>query len=110
MNLFLGRQGRPSCLAADGDRFEVITRFASRYALQWRPKFTPTGAMWFFGSRRLDHQGDLAPGRGSPRCASLNMRNVAVSGDGRWSRMAANYLPHSLALFDADLNLVTNPL
>ena len=36
--------------------------------------------------------------------AGLNMRNVAVSGDGRWI-MAANYLPHSLALFDADLNL-----
>jgi hypothetical protein len=30
---------------------------------------------------------------------------VAVSGDGRWV-MAANYLPHTLALFDADLNLV----
>ncbi|HQQ71841.1 MAG TPA: cytochrome D1 domain-containing protein, partial [Alicycliphilus sp.] len=38
-------------------------------------------------------------------CAGLNMRNVAVSGDGCWV-MAANYLPHSLALFDADLNLV----
>jgi hypothetical protein len=29
---------------------------------------------------------------------------VAVSGDGRWV-MAANYLPHTLALFDADLKL-----
>jgi hypothetical protein len=37
--------------------------------------------------------------------AGLNMRNVAVSGDGRWV-MAANYLPHTLALFDADLLLV----
>ena len=37
--------------------------------------------------------------------AGLNMRNVAVSGDGRWV-MCANYLPHTLALFDADLNLV----
>ncbi len=33
------------------------------------------------------------------------MRNVAVSGDGAWV-MAANYLPHTLALFDRDLNLV----
>ena len=32
------------------------------------------------------------------------MRNVAVSGDGRWSS-ATDYL-HSLALFDADRNLV----
>ena len=37
--------------------------------------------------------------------AGLNMRNVAVSGDGRWV-MAANYLPHTLALFDADLKLL----
>jgi hypothetical protein len=36
--------------------------------------------------------------------AGLNMRNVAVSGDGQWV-MAANYLPHSVVLFDADLNL-----
>ena len=33
------------------------------------------------------------------------MRNVAVSGDGRWV-MAANYLPRNAVLFDADLNLV----
>jgi DNA-binding beta-propeller fold protein YncE len=37
--------------------------------------------------------------------AGLNMRNVAVSSDGRFV-LAANYLPHTLALFDADLNLV----
>ena len=39
--------------------------------------------------------------------AGLNMRNVAVSGDGRWV-MAANYLPRNAVLFDADLNLVRN--
>ncbi|MCP2936491.1 hypothetical protein NK983_27800, partial [Salmonella enterica subsp. enterica serovar Typhimurium] len=36
--------------------------------------------------------------------AGLNMRNIAVSGDGRYV-MAANYLPHTLVLFDADLQL-----
>ena len=40
--------------------------------------------------------------------AGLNMRNVAVSGDGRWV-MAANYLPRNAVLFDADLNLVRKP-
>jgi DNA-binding beta-propeller fold protein YncE len=37
--------------------------------------------------------------------AGLNTRNVAVSADGRWV-LAANYFPHTLALFDAELNLV----
>ena len=37
--------------------------------------------------------------------AGINTRNVAVSGDGRYV-MAANYLPHSLVLLDADLNLI----
>ena len=32
--------------------------------------------------------------------AGLNMRNVAVSSDGKWV-MAANYLPHTLVLLDA---------
>ncbi|TDO15242.1 cytochrome d1-like heme-containing protein [Halomonas ventosae] len=32
--------------------------------------------------------------------AGINMRNIAVSADGRYV-MAANYLPHSLVLFDA---------
>ena len=35
----------------DGDRFEVIHRFASRYALHGGPKFTPDGRFVFFGSR-----------------------------------------------------------
>ena len=37
--------------------------------------------------------------------AGINTRNAAVSSDGRYV-IAANYLPHSLAVFDADLNLV----
>lgn len=37
--------------------------------------------------------------------ASINTRNIAVSGDGRWV-MAANYLPHTLVLLKAaDLSL-----
>ena len=108
MNLFLVVEGGDHHVSLlDGDRFEVITRFASRYALHGGPKFTPDGRYVFFGSRdgwitkydlwRLAVVAEVRAG--------LNMRNVAVSGDGRWV-MAANYLPHSLALFDADLNLV----
>ncbi len=108
MNLFIVVEGGDHHVSLlDGDRFEVITRFASRYALHGGPKFTPDGRYVFFGSRdgwitkydlwRLAVVAEVRAG--------LNMRNVAVSGDGRWV-MAANYLPHTLALFDADLNLV----
>jgi len=90
----------------DGDRFEVIHRFASRFALHGGPKFTPDGRFVYFGSRDgwitkydLWNLTVVAEVR-----AGLNMRNIAVSGDGRYV-MAANYLPHTLVLFDADLQL-----
>ena len=107
MNLFLVVEGGDHHVSLlDGDKFEVITRFASRYALHGGPKFTPDGRYVFFGSRdgwitkydlwRLRVVAEVRAG--------FNMRNVAVSGDGKWV-MAANYFPHTLALFDADLNL-----
>jgi mono/diheme cytochrome c family protein/WD40 repeat protein len=108
MNLFVVVEGGDHHVSlVDGDRFERIHRFASRYALHGGPKFTPDGRFVYFGSRDgwitkydLWNLTVVAEVR-----AGLNMRNVAVSGDGRWV-MAANYLPHTLALFDADLNLV----
>jgi len=108
MNLFVVVEGGDHHVSlVDGDKFEVIHRFASRFALHGGPKFTPDGRFVFFGSRDgwitkfdLWNLTVVAEVR-----AGLNMRNVAVSGDGQWV-MAANYLPHTLALFDADLNLV----
>ena len=108
MNLFVVVEGGDHHVSlVDGDRFEVIHRFASRFALHGGPKFSPEGRYVFFGSRDgwitkydLWNLSIVAEVR-----AGLNMRNVAVSGDGRWV-MAANTLPHTLALFDADLHLV----
>ena len=108
MNIFLVVEGGDHHVSVlDGDRFEVIHRFASRYALHGGPKFTPDGRFVFFGSRDgwitkydLWNLTVVAEVR-----AGLNMRNVAVSGDGRWV-MAANYLPRTAVLFDADLQLV----
>ncbi|WP_422843123.1 cytochrome D1 domain-containing protein [Acidovorax sp. M2(2025)] len=108
MNLFVVVEGGDHHVSLlDGDRLEVITRFASRFALHGGPKFSPDGRYVYFGSRdgwitkydlyRLRVVAEVRAG--------LNMRNVAVSGDGRWV-MAANYLPHTLALFDSDLQLV----
>ncbi len=108
MNLFVVVEGGDHHVSlVDGDKFERIHRFPSRYALHGGPKFTPDGRFVFFGSRDgwitkydLWNLTVVAEVR-----AGLNMRNVAVSGDGRWV-MAANYFPHTLALFDADLKLV----
>jgi mono/diheme cytochrome c family protein/DNA-binding beta-propeller fold protein YncE len=108
MNLFVVVEGGDHHVSLiDGDRFEVMHRFASRYALHGGPKFTPDGRYVFFGSRDgwitkydLWNLTVVAEVR-----AGLNMRNVAVSGDGRWV-MAANYLPRTVVLFDADLNMV----
>jgi mono/diheme cytochrome c family protein/DNA-binding beta-propeller fold protein YncE len=108
MNLFVVVEGGDHHISlVDGDRFEVIHRFPSRFALHGGPKFSPDGRFVYFGSRDgwitkydLWNLTVVAEVR-----AGINMRNVAVSGDGRWV-MAANYLPHTLALFDSDLNLV----
>ncbi|MGV3492770.1 MAG: cytochrome D1 domain-containing protein [Ramlibacter sp.] len=108
MNLFVVVEGGDHHVSlVDGDKLEVLHRFASRFALHGGPKFSPEGRYVYFGSRDgwitkydLWNLGVVAEVR-----AGLNMRNVAVSSDGRWV-LAANYLPHTLALFDADLNLV----
>lgn len=108
MNLFLVVEaGDHHVSVLDGDRLEPIHRFASRYALHGGPKFTPDGRYVFFASRDgwiskfdLWNLKTVAEVR-----AGINTRNAAVSGDGRWV-MVANYLPHTLVLLDAELNLV----
>lgn len=107
MKLFLVVEGGDHHVSLlDGDTFEVVNRFPSRCALQGEPQFTPDGRHVFLGSRdgwitkydlwRLRVVAEVRAG--------LNLRKVALSGDGRWV-MAANDLPRSLVLFDADLNL-----
>ncbi len=91
----------------DGDRLEPIARFASRYALHGGPKFTPDGRYVFFASRDgwiskydLWNLKTVAEVR-----AGINTRNAAVSSDGKFVAVA-NYFPHTLALFDQDLELL----
>ena len=108
MNLFVVVEaGDHHVSLVDGDRFERLHRFASRYALHGGPKFSADGRFVYFASRDgwitkydLWNLTVVAEVR-----AGLNTRNVAVSSDGQWV-MAANYLPHTLALFDAELRLV----
>ncbi len=104
MNLFVVvESGDHHVSILDGDKLEPIHRFQSRFALHGGPKFTPEGRYVFFASRDgwitkydLWNLAVVAEVR-----AGLSMRNVAVSADGQWI-MAANYLPHTLALFDAE--------
>lgn len=92
----------------DGDRFEVIHRFPSRFALHGGPKFSPDGRFVYFASRdgwiskfdlyRLEVVAETRAG--------LNTRNTAVSSDGKYVTVG-NYLPNSLVLLDAkDLSFI----
>jgi DNA-binding beta-propeller fold protein YncE/cytochrome c553 len=86
----------------DGDRFEPLARFSSRYALHGGPKFSPDGRYVYFASRdgwiakydlwRLALVAEVRAG--------LNTRNAAVSSDGRYV-VVGNYLPHTLVVLDA---------
>ena len=108
MNLFLVVEtGDHHVTVLDGDKLEAIARVPTRYALHGGPKFTPDGRYVFFASRDgwvskfdLWNLKTVAEVR-----AGINTRNVAVSGDGKYVAVA-NYLPHTLVLLDADLNLL----
>jgi len=103
LNLFVVvESGDHHVTVLDGDAFEPITRFESRYALHGGPKFSPDGRFVTFGSRdgwvsKYDlHAMELVV----EVRAGINTRNIAMSGDGKWVAVA-NYLPHSVVMLDA---------
>ena len=108
LNLFVVVEGGDHHVTIlDGDRLEPIHRFASRFALHGGPKFTADGRFVFFASRDgwiskfdLWNLVMVAEVR-----AGINTRNAAVSSDGSYV-MVANYLPHTLVVLDAELELV----
>jgi DNA-binding beta-propeller fold protein YncE/cytochrome c553 len=108
MNLFLVVEtGDHHVTVLDGDKLVPLARVPTRYALHGGPKFTPDGRFVFFASRDgwiskfdLWNLKTVAEIR-----AGINTRNVAVSGDGKYVAVA-NYLPHTLVLLDADLNVL----
>ncbi len=107
LNLFVVvESGDHHVSVLDGDKLERIHRFPSRFALHGGPKFTPDGRYVYFASRDgwvtkydLWNLKVISEVR-----AGINTRNAAVSGDGKFVAVA-NYLPHSLVILDADLNL-----
>lgn len=104
LNLFVVvESGDHHVTIMNGDTFEPIYRFESRFALHGGPKFTPDGRHVFFASRDgwvtkfdLYTLEVLAEVR-----AGINTRNMAISSDGA-TLAVANYLPHSLVLLNAE--------
>ena len=100
MNLFVVVEtGDHHATILDGDRFEPIHRFPTRYALHGGPKFTPDGRHVFFMSRdgwvtKFDLYAlqVVAEVR-----AGINSRNIAISEDGLHIAVA-NYLPNTLVM------------
>ena len=86
----------------DGDSFEPIHRFPTRFALHGGPKYADGGRYVYVASRdgwiskfdvfNLTYVAEVRAG--------INTRNLAVSHDGRFV-MVANYLPHTLVVLDA---------
>ncbi|MFO1109353.1 MAG: cytochrome D1 domain-containing protein [Bradyrhizobium sp.] len=104
MNLFVVVEaGDHHATILDGDRFEPLTRFQTRFALHGGPKFSPDGRYVFFMSRDgwvskydLWTLTMLAEVR-----AGINSRNIAISRDGKHIAVA-NYLPNTLVMLSAD--------
>ena len=104
MNLFIVVElGDHSATLLDGDTFEPIDRFKTRYALHGGPKYTPDGRFVFFASRDgwiskydIYNKKVVAEVR-----AGLNTRNMAVSSDGKYA-IVGNYLPHSVVILDTE--------
>jgi cytochrome c553 len=103
LNLFIVVElGDHHATLLDGDRFEPIHRFKTRFALHGGPKYSPDGRYVYFASRDgwiskydIYNLKTVAEIR-----AGINTRNLAVSGDGR-TVLVGNYLPHTLVALDA---------
>jgi mono/diheme cytochrome c family protein len=104
MNLFVVVEtGDHHATILDGDRFEPLARFPTRFALHGGPKFSPDGRFVYFMSRDgwiskydLWSLTLIAEVR-----AGINSRNIALSKDGKHLAVA-NYLPHSLVILSSE--------
>jgi len=108
LNLFLVVEtGDHHITVLDGDRFEPIIRFQTRFALHGGPKYSSDGRNVYLASRDgwitkydLYNLKTVAEIR-----AGINARNLAISSDNRFV-MVGNYLPHTLVILNAgDLSL-----
>ncbi len=104
MNLFMVVElGDHSATLLNGDTFETITRFKTRFALHGGPKYSPDGRFVYFASRDgwiskydIYNMKTVAEIR-----AGINTRNLAVSSDGKYA-LVGNYLPHSVVILNTE--------
>lgn len=104
MNLFVVvESGDHHATILDGDRFEPLTRFPTRFALHGGPKFTPDGRFVFFMSRDgwVSKYDLWTLTMLSEVRAGINSRNIAISRDGKHIAVA-NYLPRTLVILSTN--------
>ena len=102
MNLFIVVElGDHSATLLDGDTFEPITRFKTRFALHGGPKYSPDGRFVYFASRDgwISKYDIYNMKTVSEVRAGINTRNLAVSSDGKYA-IVGNYLPHNVVILD----------
>ncbi|NMP31778.1 cytochrome C oxidase Cbb3 [Thalassotalea sp. M1531] len=104
MNLFIVVElADHSATLLNGDTFEPITRFKTRFALHGGPKYSPDGRYVYFASRDgwvtkydIYNLKVIAEVR-----AGINTRNLAISSDGKYA-IVGNYLPHNIVILDTE--------
>ncbi len=102
MNLFIVVElGDHSATLLNGDTFEPITRFKTRFALHGGPKYSPDGRFVYFASRDgwISKYDIYNMKIVSEVRAGINTRNLAVSSDGKYA-IVGNYLPHNIVILD----------
>ena len=104
LNIFLVvESGDHHVTVLDGDKFEPIYRFPSRFALHGGPKYSSKGRYVYFTSRdgwiskfdlyQLKMIAEIRVG--------INARNTAISSDDQYV-IVGNYMPNTLVILDAD--------
>ena len=104
MNLFIVVElGDHSATLLNGDTFEPITRFKTRFALHGGPKYSPDGRFVYFASRDgwISKYDIYNMKIVSEVRAGINTRNLAVSSDGKYA-IVGNYLPHNIVILDTE--------
>jgi len=102
MNLFIVVElADHSATLLNGDTFEPITRFKTRFALHGGPKYSPDGRYVYFASRDgwISKYDIYNMKIVSEVRAGINTRNLAVSSDGKYA-IVGNYLPHNIVILD----------
>ena len=102
-NLFIVVElGDHHATVLNGDTFEPIHRFKTRFAVHGGPKYTRDGRFVYFASRDgWISKFDLYNLKTVTEIrAGINTRNMAVSYDGNYV-IVGNYLPHNLVILDA---------